>query len=75
MTALQTELFPDPAARTDTRPTHVVRLGDPRTLCGIRVNTADALPFVGEPFVERHIAGHGLTVCPACDELRQDGDR
>lgn len=45
------------------RPTHIVaRAGDKRSLCGI----ADPLPVVWAPYVQSHIDGHGMTLCPQC---------
>ena len=46
-----------------TKPTHVVAFaGARRALCGEK----DPLPKVHERYVQAHVAGHGMEVCPAC---------
>lgn len=67
----QTELFPEATRQTDPRPTHVIRLGSDRSLCGLRTNSPDCLPQIGEPFADRHIASYGMNVCPTCDQHRR----
>jgi hypothetical protein len=34
----------------------------PRSLCGVQ----NPLPVVRREFVEAHVAGHGMVICPAC---------
>lgn len=44
-------------------PAHVVaRADDRRSLCGVK----NPLPVVLARFVEAHVKGHGMVVCPAC---------
>ena len=50
-------------------PAHVVADGDAkRTLCGLKVwdGQKGLAPIVGARFVQQHIDGHGLVVCPTC---------
>jgi len=43
--------------------THVVaRAGDRRALCGQK----DPLPVVWAPYVQAHVDGYGLVLCPDC---------
>lgn len=50
-------------------PTHVVeRVGDPRSMCGVK----DPLPVIWAPFVQRHVDGYGMVLCPACAEKMGD---
>lgn len=44
--------------------------GDKRSLCGVK----KPLPVVWAPFVDAHVKGWGMVVCPACAALI-DGDR
>ena len=49
----------------DERPVHIVEHpGDRKSRCGI----ADPLPVVLVTFVQRHIDGHEMPVCPDCAE-------
>lgn len=46
-------------------PTHVLaEPGDARTLCGQK--RKDVLPLVWAPYVEMHVKGHNMEVCPGC---------
>ena len=46
-------------------PTHVLAdVDDSRVLCGLK--RKDVLPLVLAPFVERHVIGWGMVVCPGC---------
>lgn len=48
-------------------PSHVIaHPGDTHSLCGVK----NPLPVVAAKFVEAHVNGWGMVVCPACDEAR-----
>jgi hypothetical protein len=43
--------------------THIVANGgDKRSLCGVK----DPVPVVGAKFVQAHVEGWGMEVCPEC---------
>jgi hypothetical protein len=47
----------------DKRPCHVIAApGDRRSLCGVK----DPLPRVWARYVQAHIDGHQMLVCPEC---------
>lgn len=53
-----------------SQPTHIVAApGDKRSLCGIK----DSLPRVWAAFVQAHIDGRNMLVCPECDALWKAG--
>lgn len=51
----------------DSRPTHIIDTpGAKHTRCGKVALHRDGLPHVWAPFVQAHINGYGMTVCPDC---------
>jgi len=47
------------------RPCHVLaHYADRHSLCGVK----DPLPLILAKFVQDHVEGHGMVVCPACAE-------
>ena len=56
MTSLRTQM--------ETTPTHIVDVAGGPTRCGLKKD--DRFPVVYAPFVQAHIDGHGMTVCPEC---------
>lgn len=47
-------------------PTHVAQVPyTGRSLCGIK----DVLPIVAPQWVQAHVDGHGMAVCPDCDRV------
>jgi hypothetical protein len=51
---------------SDDIPTHVIaNPGDKRSLCGVK----KPLPRVWVRFVDAHVEGHGMVVCPECASL------
>jgi hypothetical protein len=48
--------------------THIHDGDSKTTLCGIKMKSKESLPLVNARFVQRHVDGYGMSVCPECAE-------
>ena len=59
-------------------PTHVIAdVGDQRALCGAydAKFRAPAMPYVWAPYVQMHVDGRGMVVCPDCAAHIAESDK
>jgi hypothetical protein len=51
------------------KPTHIIDGPDVKTTwCGIKLKDQKSVPFISAAFVDDHVKGYGMVVCPECDK-------